>query len=184
MADRSKRRLIEQKEAKVTKGIGAGFGIRGRRAVAGCFGRAVKKDPSPVGDRSKRRLNRTEGREGNKGDWDPFGYSMLAGGRHLLWLGGIKKLHRMVEFDKLLVPSWLRIKAKLQFAAFGSQLCFAADLLRRRFESTQTANLFHNPFSVELVLQPFERSIDWLTFSHNYFGHKNSDLTNAFSNEG
>ena len=79
----------------------------------------------------------------------------------------------MVEFDKLLVSRCLRIKAKLQFAAFGSQLCFAADLLRRRFESTQTANLFHNPFGVELVLQPFERSVDRLTFSHYNFGHKN-----------
>jgi hypothetical protein len=86
----------------------------------------------------------------------------------------------MVEFDKLLVSRWLRIEAKLQFAAFGSQLCFAADLLRRRFESTQTANLFHNPFGVELVLQPFERSIDRLTFSHKYFGHKNSIQTDAF----
>jgi hypothetical protein len=90
----------------------------------------------------------------------------------------------MVEFDKLLVSRCLRIKAKLQFAAFGSQLCFAADLLRRRFESTQTANLFHNPFGVELVLQPFEGSIDRLTFSHNYFGHKNSIQTDAFRTRG
>src|ERR1700686_2982314 len=92
----------------------------------------------------------------------------------------IKKLHRMVEFDKLLVSRWLRIEAKLQFAAFGSQLCFAADLLRRRFESTQTANPFHDPFGVQLFLHPFERSIDRLTFSHNYFGHNNSIQTDAF----
>ena len=90
----------------------------------------------------------------------------------------------MVEFGNTLVLKWLRVEAKFQLAAFGSQFCFSADLLRGRFESTQTANLFHNSFGVELVLQPFERSVDRLTFSHNYFGHKNSLLTDDASYEG
>ena len=89
-----------------------------------------------------------------------------------------------MEFGNVLGLKGLRVEAKFQLAAFGSQFCFAADLLRRRFESTQTANLFHNPFGVELVLQPFEGSIDRLTFSHNYFGHKNSIQTDAFRTRG
>jgi hypothetical protein len=89
-----------------------------------------------------------------------------------------------MELDKPFILRELRIKAKLQFAAFGSQFRFSADLLRRRLECAQTTDLFHNPFGVELVLQPFERSVDRLTFSHNNFGHKNSILTDASSDEG
>jgi hypothetical protein len=86
-----------------------------------------------------------------------------------------------VEFANTLVLRELRIKSKFQFAALGGQLRFPAHLLRGCFESTQTANLFHNPFGIELVLQPFERSVDRLTFSHNNFGHKNSLLTSLLS---
>ena len=90
----------------------------------------------------------------------------------------------MVGLDKPLIAKGLRVKAKLQLSALGGQLRFSAHFLRGGLESTQTANLFHDAFGIELVFQPFERSVDRLTFSHNYFGHKNSDLTNAFSNEG
>jgi hypothetical protein len=89
-----------------------------------------------------------------------------------------------VEFDKTLVLKELRIKTKLQFTALGGQLRFPAHLLRGSFESTQTANLFHNPFGIELVLQPFERSVDRLTFSHNNFGHKNPLLTSLLRTRG
>jgi hypothetical protein len=89
-----------------------------------------------------------------------------------------------VELDKPLVSRELRIKAKLQLATFGSQFRFPAHLLRRRFKSAQTANLFHDPLGIELVFQPFERSVDRLTFSHNNFGHKNLILPDAFSYEG
>jgi hypothetical protein len=89
-----------------------------------------------------------------------------------------------VEFDKSLMLRELRVKSKLQLAAFGGQFRFATHLLRGRFESAQTANLFHNPFGIELVLEPFESSVDRLTFSHNNFGHKNPLLTNASSYEG
>jgi hypothetical protein len=96
----------------------------------------------------------------------------------------IKNSTVRVEFDKSLVLRELWIKAKLQLAPFGSQFRFPAHLLRRRFESAQTANLFHDPLGVELVFQPFERSVDRFTFSHYYFGHKNSILRDAFSYEG
>jgi hypothetical protein len=89
----------------------------------------------------------------------------------------------MVEFDKAPVSRGLGTKAELQLATFGSQFRFPAHLLRRRLESAQTANLFHDPLGVELVFQPFERSVDRLTFSHNNFGHKNSILPDAFSYE-
>jgi hypothetical protein len=84
-----------------------------------------------------------------------------------------------VELSKSLVSKKLRIKAEFQLAALGSKFRFPAHLLRRRFESAQTANLLHDPFGIELVFQPFEGSVDRLTFSHNYFGHKNSILLNA-----
>jgi hypothetical protein len=89
-----------------------------------------------------------------------------------------------VEFDKSPISRELRVKSKLELSAFSGQFRLPAHLLGGRFKSAQTADLFHNALSVELVFQPFERSVDRLTFSHNYFGHKNSDLTNAFSNEG
>jgi hypothetical protein len=89
-----------------------------------------------------------------------------------------------VEFDKALILRALRIKTKLQLAALGGQFRFSAHLLRRRFESTQTANLFHNTFGIELVLQSFERSVDRLTFSHNNFGHKNPLLTSLLRTRG
>jgi hypothetical protein len=89
-----------------------------------------------------------------------------------------------VEFDKTLVLRGLRIKAELQFTALSGQFCLPAHLLRRRFESAQTANLFHNSFGIELVLQPFERSVDRLTFSHNNFGHKNPLLTSLLPTRG
>jgi hypothetical protein len=82
-----------------------------------------------------------------------------------------------VEFGKSLILRELRIEAKFQLAALGGQFRFPAHLLRRRFESAQTANLFHNSLGIELILQPFERSVDRLTFSHNNFGHKNPLLT-------
>lgn len=89
-----------------------------------------------------------------------------------------------MEFDNALISKELRIKAKLQLTTLGRQFRFPAHLLRGRFESAQTANLFHNSFGIELVLQPFERSVDRLTFSHDNFGHKNSLLTDASSDEG
>jgi hypothetical protein len=89
-----------------------------------------------------------------------------------------------VEFAKVLILKALRIKAKFQFTALGGQFRFSAHLLRGRFESTQTANLFHDTFGIELVLQPFERSVDRLTFSHNNFGHKNPVLTSLLRTRG
>ena len=89
-----------------------------------------------------------------------------------------------MEFDKALILRKLRIKAKLQLTAFSGQFRLSAHLLRGRFESAQPANLFHNSFGIELVLQPFERSIDWLTFSHNNFGHKNPVLTSLLRTRG
>jgi muramoyltetrapeptide carboxypeptidase LdcA involved in peptidoglycan recycling len=89
-----------------------------------------------------------------------------------------------VEFDKALILKELRIKAKLQLTALGRQFRFPAHLLRGRFESAQTTNLFHNSFGIELVLQPFKGSIDWLTFSHNNFGHKNPLLTSLLRTRG
>jgi hypothetical protein len=83
-----------------------------------------------------------------------------------------KKLHARVESGKSLVSKKLRIKAEFQLAALGSKFRFPAHLLRRRFESAQTANLLHDPFGIELVFEPFEGSVDRLTFSHNNFGHK------------
>ena len=96
----------------------------------------------------------------------------------------IKNSTLRVEFDKSPISRELRVKSKLELSTFGGQFCLPAHFLGGRLKSAQTADLFHNALGVELVFQPFERSVDRLTFSHNYFGHKNSDLTNAFSNEG
>ena len=86
-----------------------------------------------------------------------------------------------MEFAKVLILKALRIKAKFQLTALSGQFRFSAHFLRGRFESTQTADLFHDTFGIELVLQPFERSVDRFTFSHNNFGHKNLLLPDAFS---
>jgi hypothetical protein len=96
----------------------------------------------------------------------------------------IKNSTFRVEFSKSPISKELRVKSELELSALGGQFRFPAHLLVGCFKSAQTADFFHNALGVELVFQPFERSVDRLTFSHNYFGHKNSDLTNAFSNEG
>jgi hypothetical protein len=95
-----------------------------------------------------------------------------------------KKLHLEGGVRSVTYIGRLRVKSKLELSTFRGQFCLSAHFLGRRLKSAQTADLFHNALGVELVFQPFERSVDRLTFSHNYFGHKNSDLTNAFSNEG
>jgi hypothetical protein len=96
----------------------------------------------------------------------------------------IKNSTFRVEFGKSPIWKDLRVKAELELSTFSGQFRLPAHLLVGRFKSAQAADLFHNALGVELVFQPFERSIDRLTFSHNYFGHKNSGLTDAFSNEG
>src|SRR5271165_4284623 len=86
----------------------------------------------------------------------------------------------LVEFVNRLVLKRLRVEPELQFAAFGRQFCFPANLLGRRFKRPQTANFLHNALGIELVLQPFERSVDRLTFSHNHFRHKNPIIRYSF----
>lgn len=77
-----------------------------------------------------------------------------------------------MEFHKLLARRRLGVKSKLQFATFRCRLCLPANLLRRRFERTQAADLFHYPFRVELILQAFQSPINRLSFTDNNFRHK------------
>ncbi len=85
-----------------------------------------------------------------------------------------------MELVKWFVVKALRIEPEFQFAALSCQFCFPANLLRWRFKSPQTTNFLHDALGIELVLQPFERSVDRLTFSHNHFGHKNPVIRYRF----
>ncbi len=92
----------------------------------------------------------------------------------------IKNSTFRVEFAKSPISRELGVKSKLEFPTFRGQFCLPSHFLGGCFKSAQTADFFHNALGVELVFQPFERSVDRLTFSHNYFGHKNSVLRMLF----
>jgi hypothetical protein len=66
----------------------------------------------------------------------------------------------------------LRIETKLRPASLGVRLHFAAVLLRRGFESAQTAHFLENALGIQLILQPLQSAIDWLTFANEYFWHR------------
>jgi hypothetical protein len=104
----------------------------------------------------------------------------VASVRHKVTVCEIKNSTLRVEVGKAPISRELWIKSELELSTFRGKLCLPTHLLVRRFESAQTADLFHDALGVELVFQPFERSVDRFTFSHNYFGHKNSDLTMLF----
>jgi hypothetical protein len=63
-------------------------------------------------------------------------------------------------------------KTELCPTALGIVFRFAAVLLVRRLESAQTAHFLENALGIELVLQPLEGAIDWLTFANEYFWHR------------
>lgn len=68
------------------------------------------------------------------------------------------------------------IKAEFRPAALRIRLHLAAMLLRRRFESAESADFIEDSLGIELVLQALQRSIDRLTFSDNDFWHLISPL--------
>jgi hypothetical protein len=63
------------------------------------------------------------------------------------------------------------IEAELRLRALGVDACFAFRLLRGRLESPQTTDFVHDPFGVELAFEPFESTINRLSFANDDFWH-------------
>jgi hypothetical protein len=75
---------------------------------------------------------------------------------------------------KLLRSSLRRIEAKFRPAPLRVSLGFAPALLVRRFKRSQATDFLKNTFGVQLVFQPFEGAVDWLTFANDNFWHGSS----------
>jgi hypothetical protein len=65
----------------------------------------------------------------------------------------------------------LRNKAELYLSAFRRGFGLSPGFLRRSFEGAQSANLFHDSLSIQLVFQALQRAIDGFPFSYDNFRH-------------
>src|ERR1051325_373222 len=72
------------------------------------------------------------------------------------------------------------IKAEFCSPPLCVRFCLPTDLLIWGLEGAQSPDFFQNTFRVELVLQPLQRPIDWLTFANDNFWHVFSSISKMY----